>query len=194
MSYCPECGEKIAKEDIFCPFCGISIKPVAPVDDASMSETIVDMPPPVVINKEALDALTAKGGAATPKTETQNEPPAEKQEVSESFSKPENPSPFSAGNTSENWAMKTESVEIPAENLEDLRSIPLASPFGSDEPAPAKDIALPAHGTPPSPFSVDEPLPPPTEKSDDSGHISDVPPPIIQEEKPFNPFEATPVN
>src|SRR5215213_8059006 len=128
MPYCPECGEKIAKEDIFCPFCGISLKPIAPVEDASMSETIVDIPP-VVINKEALDALTAKSGAATPQAETQNEPATEKQTAAESAAKSENAPGFSAGDTSENWAMKTESVEIPAENLEDIRSIPLPKPF-----------------------------------------------------------------
>ena len=33
MSYCPECGEQITKEDVFCPFCGISLKPIAPVED-----------------------------------------------------------------------------------------------------------------------------------------------------------------
>ena len=59
MSYCPECGEQITKEDVFCPYCGISIKPFARVEDSSMSETIVDLPP-VVFSKEALEALSAK--------------------------------------------------------------------------------------------------------------------------------------
>jgi eukaryotic-like serine/threonine-protein kinase len=198
MSYCPECGEKIANDDIFCPFCGISIKPIAPVEDASMSETIVDMPP-VVINKEALDALTAKSGAATPKTETHNPPPAEKQESSESLSKAENSEGFSAGDTAENWAMKTESVEIPAANLEEIKSIPLPSPFGDDEPVPAKDSARPVHVTPPTPFETEEPQTPPAAESGELENITDAPTPaIIQEEnleaKPFNPFEETPVN
>ena len=194
MSYCPECGEKITKEDIFCPFCGISIKPIVPVEDASMSETIVDMPP-VVINKEALDALSAKSGAATPKIEAQNEPAAEKKESPESLRTPANSQEFVPGDTSENWAMKTESVEIPAENLEDIRSIPLPSPFGDDEPLPAADALPPVPVTPPSPFSFEEPQTlPPTENTGDFENIADAPTPeIIQEQrpeaKPFNPFE-----
>jgi serine/threonine-protein kinase len=140
MSYCPECGEQIAKDDIFCPFCGISIKPIVAVEDSSMSETIVDMPP-VVINKEALDALTAKSNQESPKPEIQNAPVAEAQESSESAEKPQDTPAFSAGNTSENWTMKTESVEIPAEALEDVRSIPLPSVFGDDEPAASTETA-----------------------------------------------------
>jgi len=161
MSYCPECGEQVSKEDIFCPFCGISLKPIAPVEDPSMSETIVDMPP-VVIDKAALDALTAKSGAGTPKVEmpiveppvgeapqvetptaeTQNAPVAEKTETAEPIGSTETPTGYSAGNTSENWTMKTESVEIPAEQLEDIRSIPLPKVFGGDEPAAIESAPL----------------------------------------------------
>ena len=89
MSYCPECGEQIAKEDIFCPFCGISITPAAPVADNSMSETIVDRPA-VAINKESLDALTAKSNTEAPKIETQIEPAAEVERPAEPVLKNEN--------------------------------------------------------------------------------------------------------
>jgi serine/threonine-protein kinase len=136
MSYCPECGEQIAKDDVFCPFCGISIKPIIPVEDNSMSETIVDMQP-IPINKEALDALTAKSNQEAPKAEIQNEPLDAEQKSSESLDKPKDAPGSSAGDTSENWTMKTDSVEIPAEALEDVRSIPLPSVFGDDELAPS---------------------------------------------------------
>jgi len=202
MSYCPECGEKIANDDVFCPYCGISIKPTAPVEDSSMSETIVDTPP-VIINKEALDAaLAAKSGAAeAPKADTQIVPAPEKQESAELPDKPENAPGFTAGDTSENWAMKTESVEIPAANLEEIRSRPLRSPFGEDESVPAsEDVPPVVVSQPPSAFSAEEPeVSPEVGTSDKVENIDDAPTPAIIEEqkiesKPFNPFEETPVN
>ena len=198
MSYCPECGEKIANEDVFCPFCGISLKPIAPVDDPSMSETIVDMPP-VVINKEALDALTSKSNPATPQPEAQNDPAKEPGQSSESINQTADSSPgFTPGDTSENWAMKTESVDIPAAKLDELKSVPLPSPFGADEPEPVVEEAPPVIvSPPPSPFTAEEPeaaaipevpevpeVSPVAGSSDEAPDISDVPPPaIIQEQE-----------
>ncbi len=177
MSYCPECGEQIAKEDVFCPFCGISIKPITAVEDSSLSETVVGMPPPV-INQENLEAPPVKSAAETPQIEPQ-EKPAEKPEI---------PPGFPAGNTSENWAMKTESVEIPAENLEDIRSVPLPKPFGDDKPAPAIEDAPPFVVTPPpSPFLTEEPkVSDATEKTFESGNVADVPTPAIIQEQNFD--------
>ena len=43
MAYCHECGEQIAKDDVFCPFCGITLQPVTVAgedDDDSFSKTI----------------------------------------------------------------------------------------------------------------------------------------------------------
>jgi serine/threonine-protein kinase len=186
MSYCPECGEQIAKEDVFCPFCGISLKPIASVEDSSLSETIVGMPPPA-FNKENSDASKAKSGAETPQIENQPPPLAAPTEKSEPLvAKPENSSGFPAGDTSENWAMKTESVEIPAENLEDIRSIPLPSPFGDDEPVPtaAEDAAPFVVTPPPSPFSTVEPkMAATSEKSDVYGNLGDIPTPAIIQEQ-----------
>ncbi|HVE56465.1 MAG TPA: protein kinase [Pyrinomonadaceae bacterium] len=183
MSYCPECGEQIAKDDVFCPFCGISIKPIAPVEDSSMSETIVDMQP-IAINKEALDALTAKSNQETPKTETQNEPVAEQpQTSSESIEKPQDAHAFSTGNTSENWTMKTDSVEIPAEALEDVRSIPLPSVFGDDEPAATAETAAPDAAESSQPLAsetVNDSAP--TEKTEEAENTDDIPAPAITED------------
>ncbi len=178
MSYCPECGEQIAKDDIFCPFCGISIKPIAPVEDSSMSATIVDMPPPV-INKEALAALTAKSNQEAPPTETRNEPVGQAKESSQTIEKPQDSPGFSAGNTSENWTMKTESVEIPAEQLEDVRSIPLPSPFGDDEPATPTETAPDAVKTPPPSENKVANVWDSTEKSVEA--IPDIPTPLVFE-------------
>ena len=159
MSYCPECGEKIANDDVFCPFCGISLKPIAPVDDSSMSETIVGMPPPSALENTA--ASTAKSEPQPAKIETQNETAAVKEEDVQPISQPVSTPGFTSGDTSENWAMKTESVEIPAEQLEDVKSIPLPSPFGSEEPVVSS----------------------PAETPQESANLSDVPTPAIIQEQ-----------
>ena len=35
MAYCHECGEQIAPEDIFCPYCGISLKPLVQLSETT---------------------------------------------------------------------------------------------------------------------------------------------------------------
>ncbi|HLM59434.1 MAG TPA: serine/threonine-protein kinase, partial [Pyrinomonadaceae bacterium] len=49
MAYCYECGEKVAENDVFCPYCGISLHPIAVAgadeDDDSFSKTIVSQQP-----------------------------------------------------------------------------------------------------------------------------------------------------
>ncbi len=46
MTHCHECGSEVADNDIFCPFCGISLRPieVAGDDDASLESTIMMTP------------------------------------------------------------------------------------------------------------------------------------------------------
>jgi hypothetical protein len=44
MASCHECGSEVAEIDVFCPFCGISLKPIAindEPDDVSFESTIV---------------------------------------------------------------------------------------------------------------------------------------------------------
>ncbi|MCY7377524.1 MAG: protein kinase [Pyrinomonadaceae bacterium] len=38
MVYCYECGEKVAENDVFCPFCGISLSPSAAVEEDEPGE------------------------------------------------------------------------------------------------------------------------------------------------------------
>jgi hypothetical protein len=56
MAYCHECGEQVAPEDVFCPYCGISLTPTAqPVSEAEApasektQEEIPFTPPPIEI-------------------------------------------------------------------------------------------------------------------------------------------------
>ncbi len=194
MSYCPECGEKVANEDVFCPFCGITLKPIVPVEDNSLSETMVGMPPPAA-NNENFDAPMPNSVAETPKIKTPNKPSAENIELPINFNKPPESQIVPTGDTSENWGMKTESVEIPAANLEDVKSVPLPNPFGAadeSEPLAPIEIEPPVYMTPPpppSPFTVEEYSLPPTEKSDDPADLADIPKPAIIQEQNFN-FET----
>ncbi len=59
MIYCHECGEKISGNDSFCPFCGISLTPVAPVEspekDISDENTIA-------VSGEELENLRKNAG------------------------------------------------------------------------------------------------------------------------------------
>jgi len=60
MAYCYECGEQIAENDVFCPYCGISIQPLAIAngeDDDSLDKTIiVQQPKAVTVAESAGDA------------------------------------------------------------------------------------------------------------------------------------------
>ncbi len=60
MVYCHECGEEIAEIDTFCPFCGISLQPVAVAgDDESSEESSENETPGVVRFEDSQVELTA---------------------------------------------------------------------------------------------------------------------------------------
>jgi tRNA A-37 threonylcarbamoyl transferase component Bud32 len=64
MIYCYECGEQVAKNDVFCPYCGISLSPQTAADDetnahlSSPAETI----PPQVQETDFADNATIRAG------------------------------------------------------------------------------------------------------------------------------------
>ncbi len=127
MSYCHECGEQVAKEDVFCPFCGITLKPVVAVNDSSMSEAIAETPSPI-INQETSGVLTEKNKPEPPIIEKPQESlpvSADQIRPSENIAKPVS---FASGDTSENWNMRTDSVEIPADFLDQSQGVPLPIP------------------------------------------------------------------
>ncbi len=67
MTYCQECGSEVAENDIYCPFCGISLKPIADPGASALDEFASTI---------AMPELAVKPAASTdPKTETEiNEP------------------------------------------------------------------------------------------------------------------------
>ena len=67
MTVCHECGSEVAKTDVFCPYCGITIEPVAfdePDADESLEGTIM-------IQREDIAAQSEeKNDAALPNLDT----------------------------------------------------------------------------------------------------------------------------
>src|SRR5580765_1581555 len=66
MTSCHECGSDVAETDVFCPFCGISLRPVALEDeksDLSFESTIVMQP--TGASKPVAAALSPDLGAST---------------------------------------------------------------------------------------------------------------------------------
>jgi eukaryotic-like serine/threonine-protein kinase len=63
MAYCYECGEQVAENDTFCPYCGITLMPVALAgeEDDSLSKTIVARQPQAAAkpDKAISDAMPA---------------------------------------------------------------------------------------------------------------------------------------
>jgi serine/threonine-protein kinase len=119
MTKCPECGEQSAENDIFCSYCGISLRPVFDVEpDPSTTETIVgtnfgfigenESEKPIVVPNDSNSAPQI----ATPQvSEVSKESDLEAVEI---INESEN---RVAGKTAENWSMNTESVELSADLL-----------------------------------------------------------------------------
>ncbi len=125
MIYCYECGEKVAENDIFCPFCGISLPPMSvggEVEDDSMSKTIaIDKPASENAEKsdevKPAEASFAENEAALNSSISQTSGKIADQKTDA----------FTKGKTEENFDVKTESVNVPAEVLQTA--------------APAKDVS-----------------------------------------------------
>src|SRR3954451_16167099 len=61
MIKCHQCDSEVAENDAFCPFCGISLQPVAvPTDEDEFASTIM-MPAPVPVSANAkADGVTVE--------------------------------------------------------------------------------------------------------------------------------------
>ncbi len=80
MVYCYECGEQVAENDVFCPYCGITLSPsVAPVaDEVSVAEQLKPL-----TDAEFFDAPTQKSAStAVQSTDFANDVTAEDLDLS----------------------------------------------------------------------------------------------------------------
>jgi serine/threonine protein kinase len=65
MALCHECGSEVAENDVFCPFCGISLKPIEIDDgelDPAFESTIVMSTPPDVVDVRVKQPLKSETG------------------------------------------------------------------------------------------------------------------------------------
>jgi serine/threonine protein kinase len=112
MAYCHQCGEQVAENDVFCPYCGISLQPIAVGgEDISLDKTIIASQPVIfesTENKDSADAL-----------ETAEAEPFENSNVKTDE--------YSGSIAEENIDLKTDEVEIPAEASENEEIAPEAS-------------------------------------------------------------------
>ncbi len=123
MAYCYQCGEWVAESDVFCPYCGISLQPVAasasePEQDDSFSKTIAIEKTPTAAENSA-----ATGGAVAREMRSSAEFAAVpiKERLSGDADKIDD---FSNQPTAENVEFTIESVEMSPEQIE--REIDLA--------------------------------------------------------------------
>ncbi len=146
MSICQECGSEVAEQDLFCPYCGISLQPVAVPSgvDAAMESTIVmQAPMPEILSDILPTADEAK--APEPESEIADETPS----VQPVFDADEEDAPAAA-----------DALEIPESDAVEAApaELPEEEPFASA----AVEIA-----------AADE-LPPPPVTPDDAGDESAV--------------------
>lgn len=123
MAYCPECGEKVAEIDVFCPFCGISLQAVKSANEGdSLDSTIVisasetNLPIPSSLPEQTLPAEETTSIAV------------EENESSEEIGM--NDETFLKQDTAENWILNTKSVDVPA----DLFNKDVSEPIASETP------------------------------------------------------------
>ena len=101
MAYCPECGSEVAEIDVFCPFCGISLQPIAVEnnEDDALSSTIMIPHSEVEANEKLENSENIRA-----ETIEKNSDDSEKQE---------NTGNYSNNITEENVEIKTDAVKIP---------------------------------------------------------------------------------
>lgn len=115
MRNCYECGSEIAEIDVFCPFCGITQKPVpAENEEAVQDQTIA------VSQSELADLIGNKKRSENIPTSADNSgsrTDSETRAETRENAKPKNV-------TSENWAEKTDSIDIPGQVIADIEETP----------------------------------------------------------------------
>jgi serine/threonine-protein kinase len=125
MAYCYECGSEVAPEDVFCPYCGISLTPFN-TSEPSAGEPVSDVSEQV---KEV--KLNTTADVLPPKTEG-----------------------YSLSGTDENRYKSTGKVDVPAKIEADERSARNVSSVNSNNEIPIQPPLSPFHNqTPAVPFA-----------------------------------------
>ncbi len=106
MAYCYECGSEVAENDVFCPFCGISLQPIVIGNGEEDAPDDTIAPHPEKAEKTA-DQVTENSEAITAGAVEKPAPAAEERAETDDYS---------GGDAGENVEIKTGSAEIPAEN------------------------------------------------------------------------------
>jgi serine/threonine-protein kinase len=74
MANCPECGSQVAESDLFCPYCGISLTPIAVGGDSDIDEfasTVMIDKPEVRVESKSEDPTVTEPSTSNP-TEPSN--------------------------------------------------------------------------------------------------------------------------
>jgi hypothetical protein len=74
MANCPECGSQVAETDLFCPYCGISLTPIAVGGDSDIDEfasTVMIDKPEVRVESKSEDPTVTEPSTSNP-TEPSN--------------------------------------------------------------------------------------------------------------------------
>lgn len=144
MAYCHECGSQVAEIDVFCPYCGITLKPIGVENENDeMTKTIAINSSEVSIPTSSDAASTEPAATADDSTAAESNNIASVENRESAISQDEQKASFSQENldkqtgdypqipTSENLDWKTESVDIPADVY--------GNQFSEPESLPAQD-------------------------------------------------------
>jgi serine/threonine protein kinase len=151
MSICQECGSEVADQDLFCPYCGISLQPVTVPsgDDAAMESTIVMQAPLPEILSDIIppaDDATPPGTDAEPADEVTDETPSAQPDLGAEGERV--PSGAEIDEIAESNDVEAQSAELPADEIaaaDELPPPPATIEDADDEPADevAADSAAP---------------------------------------------------
>ncbi len=151
MSICQECGSEVADQDLFCPYCGISLQPVTvPAgDDAAMESTIVMQAPlPDLLSDitPPADDATPPGTDSVPADEVVDETPSAQPDLGTEGERV--PSGAEIDEIAESNDVEAQSAELPADEIaaaDELPPPPATIEDADDEPADevAADAAAP---------------------------------------------------
>jgi len=133
MSYCKECGSEVAESDLFCPFCGISMKPVevAGVSADAFEHTVVMSAPQIEVS-------TGIEPSETPESEDAAvEEPAEAISMDEPVADEQPSPPTTADLEDEEVAPQPETPAILQQAAEELSSGAIIDEPAIEEPETA---------------------------------------------------------